>query len=163
VDYFNKKLAMLGIETTIQGPDILINYAVNMSETKKTNNEVNKINSNNNTNLNTNTNNSKSFTSSNEYNILSKPSKSVEDLNLPTVKDEEYDIHKKIKFDSNYVPKLVDRSIKLPITKNSTNYSKVKELVKMHMEYAGLEIDFHKLELSKDHIEAAIYYLRNIQ
>jgi hypothetical protein len=64
--------------------------------------------------------------------------------------------------DENYIPKLVDRSIRLPVSKVSSEYNKVKSLIKEHIEYSGLELDFHKLELSKDHIEAAIYYLRNI-
>lgn len=64
--------------------------------------------------------------------------------------------------DENYIPRLVDRSIRLPVSKVSSDYNKIKALIKEHIEYSGLELDFHKLELSKDHIEAAIYYLRNV-
>ncbi len=95
--------------------------------------------------------------------FYSQVSKSVEDLNLPEVKDGyQMDNSQFSNISSDYVPRLVDRSIKLPINKNSQIYPKVKGLIKEHMEYSGLELDFHKLELSKDHVEAAIYYLRNI-
>jgi hypothetical protein len=104
----------------------------------------------------------------NYYSLLENQrlTQSVDELNLPNVKDDEPDINQridKISYDHNIIPRLVDRSIKLPINKNSPNYSKVKDLIKMHMEYSGLELDFHKIELTKDHIEAAIYYLRNIE
>ena len=62
-----------------------------------------------------------------------------------------------------YIPKFVDRSLKFPISKGSKVYETVKAKVKTHMEYAGLELDFHKLEMVKDHIEAAMYYLKNIE
>jgi len=63
----------------------------------------------------------------------------------------------------DYVPTLVDKNIRLPISKNSAEYAKVKEIIKTHIEYSTLELDFHKLEIAKDHVEAAIYYLRNIK
>jgi hypothetical protein len=85
-------------------------------------------------------------------------------LELPSVKRDK-DSFEEIRAESNfdYIPRLVDRGIKLPITKESEVYKKVKELVKNHMEYAALELDYNKLEKSQDHVEAAIYYLRNIQ
>jgi hypothetical protein len=91
-------------------------------------------------------------------------SKSVQEMNLPEVNDG-YKIDDSLisNINSDYIPRLVDRTIQLPIHKNSQNYAKVKNLIKEHIELSGLELDFHKLELSKDHIEAAIYYLRNVK
>ncbi len=91
-------------------------------------------------------------------------SKSVQEMNLPEVNDG-YKIDDSLisNINSDYIPRLVERTIQLPIHKNSQNYAKVKTLIKEHIELSGLELDFHKLELSKDHIEAAIYYLRNVK
>jgi hypothetical protein len=88
----------------------------------------------------------------------------VDILDLPAVKKEKNSFEEVIASSSfDYIPRLVDKSIKLPIMKDSDAYKKVKEIVKNHMEYAALEMDYNKLEMSQDHIEAAIYYLRNIQ
>lgn len=94
--------------------------------------------------------------------VSTGPSKSLDEF--PDVKDDAHNFSYK-KMDSvqlDYIPKLVDKSIRLPISKNSSEYNKVKELIKMHIEYSSLELDFHKLDIAKDHVEAAIYYLRNI-
>ncbi len=94
--------------------------------------------------------------------VVVGPSKSLDEF--PDVKDEggnfSYRTMDSVRMD--YIPTLVDKSIKLPISKNSPQYNKVKELIKMHIEYSTLELDFHKLDIAKDHVEAAIYYLRNI-
>jgi hypothetical protein len=94
-----------------------------------------------------------------------KPAPEMNDIiNLPTTKAE-ININQHAFDESNfsYIPRLVDKSIRLPINKNANTYSKVKEKIKEHMEMARLELDFHKLEQSKDHVEAAIFYLRNIE
>lgn len=86
-------------------------------------------------------------------------------VNLPEPKTTPVEMNTKAVDSSNftYTPRLVDKSIKLPISKTDPSYSKVKEIINMHIEYSGLEMDFHKLEMAKDHIEAAVYYLRNIE
>ena len=84
---------------------------------------------------------------------------------FPEVKEASTNLSYK-KMDSvnlDYIPTLVDKNIKLPISKNTPEYIKVKEIIKTHIEYSTLELDFHKLEIAKDHVEAAIYYLRNIK
>lgn len=103
-------------------------------------------------------NNSKSTTQS-------QPSKSCEDMTrkLPIVKNDSIEDMNITNMSYDYIPRFVDKTIELPISKNSPSYAKVKELIRTHMEYSGLELDFHKLDLAKDHIEAAIYYLRHIQ
>ncbi len=92
--------------------------------------------------------------------------KSTDEVRLPDVKGNGKisDSHV-ANIDIGYIPRLVDKSFlnMLPISKSSNNYAKLKEKIREHMEYSGLELDFHKLELAKDHVEAAIYYLRHIQ
>ena len=98
-----------------------------------------------------------------ETKIVTGPSKKLEEF--PNVKEASTNLNYE-KIDSvnlDYVPTLVDKNIKLPISKNSPEYNKVKEIIKTHIEYSTLELDFHKLEIAKDHVEAAIYYLRNIK
>jgi hypothetical protein len=92
-------------------------------------------------------------------------SKSVEEMNLPVIRENNMDlsVEPTQSLSPNYIPRLVDQTIRFPITKSSSSYTKVKEIIKTHMEYSSLELDFHKLNLVKDHIEAAIYYLRNIE
>lgn len=62
-----------------------------------------------------------------------------------------------------YIPRFVDRTIRFPISKGSKEYEQLKEKIKTHIEYSGLELDFHKMDIAKDHIETAIYYLRNLE
>lgn len=73
-------------------------------------------------------------------------------------------INEKALHDANfdYIPRFVDRSIKLPVKKLSNDYNKVKDLIMMHMEYCKQEIDYTKVQFAKDHAEAAVFYLRNI-
>ena len=63
---------------------------------------------------------------------------------------------------SGPVPKFVDTSIQLPIRRTDPQYSKLKELIQMHIEYSNLELDYHKLSQGRDHLQAAAYYLRNV-
>jgi hypothetical protein len=96
----------------------------------------------------------------------SNNTKSSDEVMLPDVKGNGKisDSHV-ANIDVGYIPRLVDKTLLniLPINKSSSNYTKLKEKIREHMEYSGLELDFHKLELAKDHVEAAIYYLRHIQ
>jgi hypothetical protein len=73
-------------------------------------------------------------------------------------------INEKAMHDTNfdYIPRFVDRSIKLPVKKLSDEYNKVKDLIMMHIDYCKQEIDYNKVQYSKDHAEAAIFYLRNV-
>ena len=132
MDYFNKKIQLL------QPKDYIDSYK----------------------NLNTNV--LSEFQPKIEKVIPVGPSKSLDEL--PDVKDEggNFSYKKMESVEIDYIPTLVDKSIRLPISKTSSEYSKVKELIKTHIEYSTLELDFHKLDNAKDHVEAAIYYLRNI-
>ena len=141
MDYFNKKISILGGGNQI----ISTNSTTNQNKTVDT------------------TNNTTNTTSNTYSNDLSKQTnKSVDQL--PDVKDDSNFSYKNIGANNfDYIPKFVDQTIKLPITKSSKDYKKVKDLVKTHMEYSSLELDFHKLGIAKDHMEAAIYYLRNME
>lgn len=82
---------------------------------------------------------------------------------LPDPKDH-IQINEKAMHDTNFdgIPRFVDRKIRLPVKKLSPDYQAVKDLIMMHMEYAKQEIDYSKVEFAKDHVEAAVYYLRNV-
>ena len=62
----------------------------------------------------------------------------------------------------NYVPKLVNPMFKLPMHKNDMNYPQLKEVISMHIEYSNLELDYHKINKAREHLEAAAFYLSNI-
>jgi hypothetical protein len=114
-------------------------------------------------------NNTSQTTTINQSNTTStniqSTSYSQKTIDLPEVRAEQIDINEKAVEGSNftYIPKMVDQSIRLPVKKTDQIYNKVKQLIDMHMEYSSLELDFHKLGMAKDHVEAAIYYLRNIE
>jgi hypothetical protein len=141
VEYFNSRIAMLQTQSNINTVPVNKNITSNVnvpdtSHKQQKNVETVKV-------------------------PISGPSKSLDDL--PDVKDENNFSYKNMgSVHLDDIPRLVDRSIKLPILKTSSEYLKVKELVKNHIEYSSLELDFHKLEIAKDHVEAAIYYMRNI-
>ena len=165
VDYFNKKISLLQqpvqTQTNVSFGNVQSGQTQNVpSQTQNIPSQTQNVPSQT-QNVPSQTQNVPSTTDKKTYQTVSK---SVEDMNLPPTKENNYNLQthpSNLDFD-NYIPRLVDRTIKLPITKNSPAYTKVKDLIKMHMEYSGLELDFHKLELAKDHVEAAIYYLRNI-
>lgn len=53
--------------------------------------------------------------------------------------------------------------ISLPTCKEKKeDYDKLIKTVLQHIEYGGLELDYQKISFSIDHIEMALYYLRNI-
>jgi len=50
----------------------------------------------------------------------------------------------------------------LPVDKNTTNYPKLIKTILQHIEFGSAEIDYQKINLATDHIEMALYYLKNI-
>ena len=62
----------------------------------------------------------------------------------------------------NYVPKLVNPMFKLPMSKKDMNFPQLKEVINMHIEYSNLELDYHKINKAREHLEAAAFYLANI-
>lgn len=51
---------------------------------------------------------------------------------------------------------------KLPMSRRDPMYEELEAEIIEHIEYANLELDFHKVEEAQQHLETAAYYLRNI-
>ena len=49
-----------------------------------------------------------------------------------------------------------------PISKTSKDYNILKDIIKEHIKYGTYELDFQKIKESIDHVEKAIFYLKNI-
>lgn len=68
------------------------------------------------------------------------------------------------KFSSgNYIPKKINKSIQLPIDKNSKDYKKVKEEIMSNIEDGMCELEYFHMDYAMEHVETALYYLRNIK
>ena len=63
----------------------------------------------------------------------------------------------------DYVPKKINKSIQLPINKNSSSYKKVKEEILSNIEDGMCELEYFNMDYAKEHIETALFYLKNIQ
>lgn len=63
----------------------------------------------------------------------------------------------------NYIPNGVDRSIPFPVYKNDrNNYMRIKALIEEEISLANQELDYHKIDMARNHIEKAVYYLKNV-
>ena len=60
------------------------------------------------------------------------------------------------------VPKKVRGEFRLPMKKTDPQYPQLRDQIAEHIEYANLELDYHKVSEARDHLEAAAYYLRNV-
>lgn len=68
-----------------------------------------------------------------------------------------------IKSNSNgFIPKRVNKSIPLPITKSSADYKKVKEEIISNIEDGICELEYFNIDHTKEYVESALYYLKNI-
>ena len=61
-----------------------------------------------------------------------------------------------------YIPQGVDRSIPLPMNKRDPNYQKLKALIEEELILANQELDYHKIDMARNHLERAAYYLKNV-
>ena len=61
-----------------------------------------------------------------------------------------------------YIPKGVDRNIPLPMNKRDPNYQHLKAKIEEELILANQELDYHKIDMARDHLEAAAYYLKNV-
>ena len=61
-----------------------------------------------------------------------------------------------------YIPQGIDRSIPLPMNKRDPNYPKLKALIDEELIMANQELDYHKIDMARNHLEKAAYYLKNI-
>jgi len=62
----------------------------------------------------------------------------------------------------HYIPNKVDKSINLPINKTSSDFKKVKDEIISNIEDGICEIEYFNLDYAREHIETALYYIRNI-
>ena len=60
------------------------------------------------------------------------------------------------------VPKKIRRDFQLPMSKKDPNYAQLSTQILEHIEYATLELDYHKVGEAREHLEAAAFYLKNI-
>ena len=62
----------------------------------------------------------------------------------------------------NYIPNGVDRSIPLPMSKKDPRYPEFKKLIDRELILANQELDYHKIDMARNHLERAAYYLKNV-
>lgn len=62
----------------------------------------------------------------------------------------------------NYVPNGIDRSIPLPMNKRDPNYPKLKAIIDEELVLANQELDYHKIDMARNHLERAAFYLKNV-
>ena len=61
-----------------------------------------------------------------------------------------------------YIPQGINRSIQLPMNKRDPNYPTLKALIDEELIMANQELDYHKIDMARNHLEKAAYYLKNI-
>ena len=61
-----------------------------------------------------------------------------------------------------YVPKGVKKNIPLPMNKRDPNYPMLKALIEEELILANQELDYHKVDMAREHLENAAYYLKNV-
>ena len=61
-----------------------------------------------------------------------------------------------------YIPNGIDRSIPLPMNKKDPNYPKLKAIIEEEFIMANQELDYHKIDMARNHLERAAYYLKNV-
>jgi len=61
-----------------------------------------------------------------------------------------------------YVPQGIDKSIPLPMSKRDHNYPKLKAIIDEELIMANQELDYHKIDMARNHLEKAAYYLKNV-
>ena len=61
-----------------------------------------------------------------------------------------------------YIPQGVDRNIPLPMSKKDPNYPKLKAIIDEEIIMANQELDYHKIDMARNHLEKAAFYLKNV-
>ena len=61
-----------------------------------------------------------------------------------------------------YIPQGVDRNIPLPMNKSNPNYPKLKAIIEEELILANQELDYHKIDMARIHLERVAYYLKNV-
>ena len=62
----------------------------------------------------------------------------------------------------NYIPQGINQSIPLPMNKKDPNYPKLKALIDEELILANQELDYHKIDMARNHLEKAAYYLSKV-
>jgi hypothetical protein len=62
----------------------------------------------------------------------------------------------------NYIPNGVRKDIPLPMSKKDPNYPKFKAIIEEELILANQELDYHKIDMARNHLERAAYYLKNV-
>jgi hypothetical protein len=62
----------------------------------------------------------------------------------------------------NYIPQGIDRTIQLPVNKRDPAYQKLKDKINEEIILANQELDYHKIDMARNHLERAAYYLKNV-
>ena len=63
---------------------------------------------------------------------------------------------------TNYVPNGVNTNIPLPMRKTDPNYHYLKAIIEKELILANQELDYHKIDMARNHLEIAAYYLKNV-
>jgi uncharacterized protein YihD (DUF1040 family) len=61
-----------------------------------------------------------------------------------------------------YIPHGVDRNIPLPMNKKDPNYPHLKAKIDEELILANQELDYHKIDMARNHLEIAAFYLKNV-
>ena len=62
----------------------------------------------------------------------------------------------------NYIPNGVNRNIPLPMNRKDPNFVHLKKIIDQELILANQELDYHKIDFARNHLEIAAYYLKNI-
>ena len=62
----------------------------------------------------------------------------------------------------NYIPNGVNRNVPLPMRKTDPNYHHLKAIIEKELILANQELDYHKIDMARNHLEIAAYYLKNV-
>ena len=63
---------------------------------------------------------------------------------------------------TNYIPNGVNTNIPLPMRKTDPNYHHLKAIIEKELILANQELDYHKIDMARNHLEIAAYYLKNV-
>ena len=70
--------------------------------------------------------------------------------------------NQEIKLENRKIPKLVNENLIKNINSNQKNIENIKKELINHFQLASTEMNYHNIQMSKDHMEAIVYYLREI-
>ena len=62
----------------------------------------------------------------------------------------------------NYIPNGVNRNIPLPMNRKDPNFVHLKKIIDQELILANQELDYHKIDMARNHLEIAAYYIKNI-